>query len=571
MHLGDALVNMYTQMNVDTVFGLPGGQNLPLYDGINNSDGKVKHISFRSEKSAAYAAVAYARLTNKIGVCDATVGPGSAEFTSALGEAYNSSTPIFALFSDLPLDWEHLRDHGNAAQGMDQLEMVKPFTKWTARITSANAMPDLVRNAFLKAVSGRPGPTVLSVHEDVFQQEWKGKFPEIPQELGSFPRNRPIADRQSIEKAVDILSTAEKPVMMVGGGAMLSKAEQEVTAFAEHLSIPVLQTFTGRGIISDSHPMSVGLAGGLGTLSAKRLSEEADVVFLVGFKSGQNSTFYWKIPSTNQTVIHLDIDETEIGRVFNTEVGLVGDAKLTIKEMLEVAQLKEEFPQYPERNQWIQAAKQGWEDFVSNELESNNLNELKPQQVMNTLNGVVAPEDILVCDASFSSGWGGVYFKHQVAGRKLLTPRGLAGLGFGVPAAIGASAAMEKGEVYLLAGDGGFGYTIGELATLHAYGLKVTMIVLDNKNWGWMEWLNKLNYQKEYFDLPAIDFARISEGFGLQGYRARNQKELIEALALAKKSDISSVIHVNTPLWETPILGFKEAIANKQNEPVKYM
>lgn len=569
MHVGNQLVDLLTQMKVDTVFGLPGGQTLPFYDAIKSSGGKIKHISMRAEKHAAYAAVAYSKLTNKVGVCDATVGPGAAEFTAGLGEAYNSSTPIFALFSDLPLEWEHLRDHGNASQGFDQIDMVKPFTKWAARVPSADSLPDMVRNAFLKAVSGRPGPTVLSMHEDIFKQEWKGITAKIPSDLGMYPRYRPSADKSMIEKALSILAGAKKPIMLVGGGAMLSKAEKEIAAFAEYLSLPVLQTFTGRGVIPDDHPLAVGLAGGIGTLSSRRLAEEADVVFLIGFKSGQNSTFTWTLPSAKQTVIHLDIDEAEIGRVFSTEVGLVGDVRQTMLEFIHMAKSTILDPQYPKRLEWIQSAKKEWADFVSDELTSED-DKLKPQQVMDAINRVTNPEDVLVCDASFASGWGGVYFNHKKSGRKLITPRGLAGLGFGLPAAIGAASAID-GEVYLLAGDGGFGYTIGELATLKAYGLKITTIVLDNRNWGWMEWLNKLNYNKEYFNLPMIDFAKIAEGFGLNGYSARNRKELTEALFEAKKSSDSSVIHVNSSLWETPVLGFKEAIKNESRAPVKYM
>jgi acetolactate synthase I/II/III large subunit len=570
MHLGHHLVELLTKMKVETVFGLPGGQTLPYYDAIRESNGKINHISLRAEKSAAYAAVAYSRLTNKVGVCDATVGPGAAEFTAGLGEAYNSSTPIFALFSDIPSDWEHLRDHGNASQGFDQLEMVKPFTKWAARVPSAAALPDMVRNAFIKSVSGRPGPTVLSVHEDIFKQKWDGEESDIPSDLGTYPRHRPCADRSQIKKAIKILKAAKKPILFVGGGAMISKAEVEITELAESLSIPVLQTFTGRGVIADDHPLAIGLTGGLGTLSGKKLAEEADAVFLIGFKSGQNSTFTWTIPSPKQTVIHLDIDEAEIGRVFKAEVGLVGDVKQTIQEMLLQLNNDSDKEEYPDRLEWIRAAKKEWEDFVSDELQSKG-ELLKPQQVLATLNSISNPEDVLVCDASFSSGWGGTYYKHKTAGRKVITPRGLAGLGFGLPAAIGAAAAVKDGEVYLIAGDGGFGYTVGELATLKAYGLKVTIIVLDNRNWGWMEWLNKLNYQKEYFDLPSIDFSKISAGFGLNGLRARNQRELTEALQDAKKSPLSSVIHVDTALWETPVIGFREAIGKNNKQPVKYM
>jgi acetolactate synthase-1/2/3 large subunit len=570
MHTGDTLVHLLTQMKVNRVFGVPGGQTLPLYDGIQNTSADIRHIGLRAETSAAYAAVAYARVTNKVGVCDATVGPGAAQFTSGLGEAYNSSTPIVALFSDLPMSWEHLRDRGNASQGMDQLEMVKPFTKWAARITSKEAMPDMVRNAFLKAVSGRPGPTALSIHEDIFKEAWEGPLPQLPASLGSYPRYRTVAERADMEQAVRLLADAQRPVILAGGGAMLSRAEQEMIDLAEHFTAPVLQTFTGRGVMPDSHPLNAGMVGGIGTLAAKKLAKEADVVFLVGFKSSQNSTFTWEIPTDGQRVIHLDIDESEIGRVVLPEVGLVGDAKATLAEMVQIAKATTNPASFENRLIWIQEAKTEWDAFVSAEVAAEN-ERMKPQQVLDVLNQVAGPNDILVCDASFSSGWGGVYYNIKKTGRHLLTPRGLAGLGFGLPAAIGAAAAETGGEVYLLAGDGGFGYTVGELAALQENGLKVNILIIDNRSWGWMEWLNKLNYEKEYFDLPAIDFAKVSEGFGLAGYRARNRKELAEALHNMKKSERSSLVHIDVALWETPVLAFREAIQKQQGTPVKYM
>ncbi|GAB6171347.1 acetolactate synthase large subunit [Paradesulfitobacterium aromaticivorans] len=570
MHVGDLLVNLLQQMGVDTVFGVPGAQTLPFYDGIDNTAGKIKHITLRAERSAAYAAVAYARVMNRVGVCDATVGPGAAEFTSGLGEAYNSSTPIFALFSDLPLGWEHLRDHGNASQGFYQLDMVKPFTKWTGSVTTQKALPDMLRNAFIKAVSGRPGPTALSIPEDVFQEEWAGELPQMPADLSMFPRYRTVASREQIEKALTLLVRAKRPVLVVGGGAMLSQAEAEVTALAEHMTMPVLQTFTGRGVIPDDHPLGIGMMGGVGTLSAKKLIEEADVIFFAGFKSSQNSTFNWKLPNDGQHVIHLDLDESEIGRAFHAEVGLVGDVKTTLAEMTKLAKEKFERPPHQDREQWIQNAKKDWASFIQKELTENN-SELKPQQVIDVLNQVSGQEDILVCDASFSSGWGAVYYNLKSTGRKVLAPRGLAGLGFGLPAAIGAAAAAKNGEVYLLAGDGGFGYSIGELATLKQYGLKVITFVLDNRSWGWIEWLNKLNYQKEYFGLPAIEFAKIAEGFGLKGYHVRNKAELADALANAKKDDNSSVIHIDIALWETPVISFREAVGQDTSRSYKYL
>jgi acetolactate synthase I/II/III large subunit len=577
VHTGDVLVHLLKQLGVEYVFGVPGGQTLPFYNGLEK-DGTIKHITTREERTAAYAATAYARVTNKVGVCDATVGPGATQFPSGLAEAYNSSIPIVAILSDLPVDWEAFRHRGAASQGLHQLDMVKPFVKWCGKVNDQKALPSMVRMAFLKAVSGRPGPTVLAIPEDIFKEEWPYELPTIPKEYGIYPLHRPVADELGLKKAVDELISTKKVVIVAGGGAMISGAEEEVKKLAETLAIPVLQTFSGRGVLPDDHPMGVGLVGSLGTKSAKKLFEEADLCFLIGFKSGQNSTFTWELPKSTQKIIHLDIDGNELGKVFETDIPLAGDAKASLEKLNRlIAQedISDELIAF--RKEWVKQAKDEWETFKKNELETGAYFEkeegerLKPQLVLHFINEIKDDEDILVCDASFASGWGAVYFNQTKSGRKVITPRGIAGLGAGLPMAIGVKFANFDKNIFLLAGDGGFAYSLCELATLKAYGLKLTIVIIDNEKWGWMEFINKINYGKESFALEKIDYARVAEGFGFKGIRVKSKEELKAALEFAKASDETVLIHTDTFVWETPVLGFREYLENPTKKIAKYM
>lgn len=572
MHTGDVLVHLLKLMDVEYIFGVPGGQTLPLYDGIQSAAG-ITHITVREERTAAYAATAYARMTNKVGVCDATVGPGATQFPTGLGEAYNSSLPIVAILSDLPSNWDHLRDKGTASQGFHQLDMVKPFVKWCAKVTTQDMLVSLVRQAFLKAVTGRPGPVVLSIPEDIFKMEWIGELPKVPKENGYFPKSRPLPGDEELNKAVELLVQAKNPVMIAGGGVMTSGAEFEVEKLAKKLSIPVLQTFSGRGALEDTHPMGVGMVGGLGTESGKHLLEKADTCFLIGYKSGQNSSFGWTLPTSKQNIIHLDIDEEEIGKIFDVKVSLCGDARSTLSRLnslLESINLSGDLIE--QRKLSVKKAKGEWQESCRIEIQTKSEDgRLKPQQVLDELNKVTNQEDILVCDASFASGWGAIYFKQKEAGRRIITPRGMAGLGAGLPMAIGVRVAKKTPHIYLIAGDGGFAYSLGELATLKRYDLHITIIILDNENWGWMEFINKMNYDRTYFDLNHIHYAKVAEGFGLKGYVVNSLEELSAALESTRFINESAVIHVNTSLWESPVLSFKEYLKNPQKKTTKYM
>ncbi len=559
MHAGDLLAEMLVNYRVEYVFGLPGGQTAALYDAIYRRPAQIRHILMRDERSAAYAADAYARITGRIGVCDATVGPGATKLPSGLAEAKHSSIPVLAILSDINQSTLHLSDFGAASQALDQMRMLEPLVKWQGRVPLVENLPTMLRNAMRQATSGRPGPVVLDIPDDVFRADCDGIDLDAVTNIrdGSFPSRRTGPDADSVALASFQLIEAERPVIVAGGGIHNAGATDELLRLAERLDIPVATTWSGKGAIPETHPLSVGLLGAMGATSATDIVAAADLVFLIGYKSGQNSTFSWTLPRDDQSVIHLDIDPAEIGKVFTTGVGLVGDARTGLQMVL-----GQVFP--VERPEWlaqVAEARSGWQAQLDSERSSDQV-PVTPQRVMGELQRLWSDEDVLVCDASFSSGWGGAFLQLPVAGRKALFPRGIAGLGWGLPAAIGARFGHDEGTVVCLAGDGGFAYSVAELSTLAKYGLKVVSIVLNNNALSWIKWNQRMTWGERYqsSDFPEIDFAAVARGFGCQGISVTRPDQLASALEAAFDGEGPVVIDVKTEEWETPLLAYRAAV-----------
>ncbi|CAN5626954.1 acetolactate synthase catalytic subunit [soil metagenome] len=559
MHAGDLLVQMLINYRVEYVFGLPGGQTAALYDAIYRRPRQISHILMRDERSAAYAADAYARVTGQIGVCDATVGPGATKLPSGLAEAKHSSIPILAIVSDINQATMHLAEYGAASQALDQLRMFEPLVKWQSRVPTAGNLPDLFRNAMRQATSGRPGPVVLNIPDDVFTSDCDDMDLDPGSQIrdGSFPSRRTGPDADSVALASFQLIEAERPVIIAGGGIHNAGASEELIRLAERLDIPVATTWSGKGAIPENHPLSVGLLGAMGTTSATEIVSAADVVFLIGYKSAQNSTFSWTLPREDQSVIHLDVDPAEIGKVFTTAVGLVGDARTGLQLLLgQVFRV--------ERPEWVaqvEQARSGWQQQLDRERGSDQT-PVTPQRVMGEIQHVWGDDDLLVCDASFASGWGGAFLQLPVAGRRALFPRGIAGLGWGLPAAIGARFGHPDGTVVCLAGDGGFAYSVAEISTLVKYGLKVVCVVLNNKALSWIKWNQRMTWGEHYqsSDFPDINFAAVARGFGCAGISVTSPDQLGDALDTAFSGNVPVVIDVKTEEWETPLLAYRAAV-----------
>jgi len=586
-HGGALLLALLAEHGVQHVFGVPGGQTLALYDAILDRAPAVTHVLTRDERSAAYAADGYARVTGKVGICDATVGPGAAKLPSGLGEALGGSVPVIALVSDLPVRMAAHRYRGAASQALDQVGLLAPVTKWLAFIPDAASMPGLVRQAFRTATSGRPGPVALVLPQDVLDGPAAPAPPRAESgRFGRFPAFRPAPEPSDVTTAALVLRRAVRPFLLAGGGVMHSGAGPALTALAERLSAAVGTTLTGKGAMAEDHPLSVGVTGAMGTSAAATALAEADVVLLAGTKSGSGATYGWTLPRADQKVVQLDIDPAELGRAFDVAAALLGDARAGLEAI--VAELGAGAASgvsadtagagrsagapgaaEPDRSPWrarLAELMADWRAARDRERASDAV-PVTPQRVLAALQDELGPSDRLICDASLASGWGGVYYEQRIPGRQVLSPRGLAGLGYALPAAIGAATAAAAGEsagrTVVLAGDGALAYAAGELATLAELALPVTIVVLNNRSLGWIRWYRRITFGRgfEDDDFADVRYADVASGFGLESERVTDPARLGPALASALRGGRPALVDVVTEAWETPIGAHRTAVA----------
>lgn len=552
MTVGDRLAQLLAESGVDRVFGVPGGQTLPLYEGIRKSGGAISHVLMRDERSAGFAADAYARLTGKVGVCDATVGPGATNLLSPLAEAHCSSIPMLAIISDIPRSWEHRRLRGNASQAMEQLEMFKPVSKWQVTLSEPASLENVLDQALRVAVSGRPGPVVLAVPDDVgdVDIQWQRRV----RPSAAFPRHRSAPDPTQVQAARHALAQAKKPVLLVGGGVHTSGAGREVAQLARLMGAPVVTTITGKGVMAETDPQVFGVTGSMGSPKANEVVAQADLVFFIACKAGQLATFGYDRPAPGVATIHLDIDPEEIGRNFPDSIALVCDARLGLADLL--AALGSDRFAYEWNLDALRQDCRQWYDHIT--LRPQVPGEpLKAQAVTRIIDEAMEPGDLAVCDASLPSGWAAVYLRLKEAGRAYLAPRGLAGLGWGAPAAIGAALARPQAKrVFLFAGDGGYAFSMQELEVMVRLNLPVVTCLFNNNILGWIKHVQKARYGDNHIstDFNHIDFATVAQGFGARGYKVNSLDELRDALGKERQPQGPAIIDMNTDQWETPVL-----------------
>lgn len=526
-HAGDVMADLLTEYGTEYVFGLPGGQTLALYYGILNRSDRIRHILMRDENNAVFAADAYARLTGKIGVCDGTAGCGPLKYASGLAEAYNSSVPLIAIAAEQNSTWLTQKYRGGGPQQADIKNLLAPVTKWQATLPTTNQMPELVQRAAQIATSGRPGPVYIECPFDLFDAEYTGPDYKVDKNIASLPLFRCTPERESVMKALQLLKNARHPLMVVGGGGWLSGARAEVVELAEKLDMPVATSLSGKGIMPENHPLSLGVMGSLGgNTVANRLSAEADVVLLVGYKNSQLATNGWKFPSAEQLVIHIDIDGAEISKMRPVDLGMVGDAKATLRLMLDCLDFTRSDAEIHSR---IESERALWKKQVA--IDTAERAPISPQQVVSVLNEICDENTVIACDASFSCGWASTYFD-VYGNRRVLMPRGMSGLGYGLPSSVGAACARPNDTIVVLTGDGGLSYCLGEMATLKEQNLNVKVVVLNNSVLGWIKWYQAAIWNGRFTDVDTthIDFAAVGRGMGCKGYNLTDPETLKNSL-----------------------------------------
>jgi acetolactate synthase-1/2/3 large subunit len=475
---------------------------------------------------------AYAKVTGKVGVVDATLGPGATNLVTGLIEALNAGTPLVAIVGDS----HRLHSWKNMTQESRQIEILRPAVKELIKVEMIERLPELVRRAFQVATTGRPGPVVLDVPEDICHATYpfNPEDLDVPQANQMIPSLRARPDSNSIQKAVQLLKTAKRPLILAGGGVHLSGAAKTLESFAETFSIPVAHTMTGKGSISCSNSLNAGLFGRYDRI-ANNLIQDSDCLLVVGCKLGEIATKRFSLPPKHIPLIHLEIVAEEIGRTLQPTIALWGDAREGIKDLANEMELDSE-RQRNERTQYIKSVTNQmneWRVSVTERLTSDEV-PINMARLIHELN-IELPEDaILVVDGGFAAHWGGLLFDTKRAGRGFLPDRGFASIGYGLPGAMGAALA-SLGPVVAITGDGGFNMTLGELETARRMGLAFTIIVVNNAASGYVKALQHLMYGEGAYqssDLAETNYAIAAEALGCKGIRVEDPNKIREAISI---------------------------------------
>jgi acetolactate synthase-1/2/3 large subunit len=540
---GRALAEMLRLSGAGPMFGMGGFQLLPFYDALGQLG--MQHFLINDERCGAFAADAYARVTNRPGICDGTLGPGATNLVTGLIESTNAGIPVVAIVGDT----NRAHSWKNMTQECRQVEILRPAVKELIRIEETSRIPELTRRAFAVATSGRPGPVLLDVPEDVchgshdFGPE---DFAIDPATLAA-PARRIRPDRADIERGARLIAGARRPLLLVGGGIHISQAYAALAAFAESQAIPVAHTMSGKGAIACTHALSVGLFGRYARI-ANELIEGSDCLIVVGCKLGEIATKRYALPPPHIPIIHLEILAEEIGRVRPAAVALWGDARAGLEDLTE-ALADEARGARAARAAYlaeIPGRMKAWAEDAAPRLNSRD-RPIHMARLCQELNRALPADSILVADGGFAGHWTGLLYDTKMAGRHFIPDRGLASIGYGLPGGIGAALAAPGRPVVAITGDGGFNMVLGELETARRARLGLTIVVVNNAASGYVKALQHAMMGGRYqsSDLSEMDYAAVARAMGVGGIRVEDPEALGQALAAGMaETDRPTVVDV---------------------------
>ena len=526
---GAAVAEMLKLYEVGPIFGMGGFQLLPFYESCRQL--KLKHTLINDERCGAFAADAYSRVTNRVGVVDATLGPGATNLVTGLAESFNAGISMIALVADAN------RDHAwkNMTQEARQLEVLRPVVKEVIRIESIRRIPEHIRRAFAVATSGRPGPVVVALPEDVAHGEHEFDESDLWADAytGSMQARRTRPDGADLARAAALIALAERPLLLVGGGIHISQGYEALGALAHSEGIPVAHTMSGKGAIACSDPLSAGVFGRYDRI-ANELIAKSDCLIVVGCKLGEIATKRFSIMPAGTPLIHIDISAEEIGRTTKTDVALVGDARLALQDLSSAlgsgAARRERRQLYLAEVSAMMAA---WSE-VARERTTSKERPINIGRIMGELNRVLPSDAVLVADGGFAAHWSALLFDTKRAGRSFVANRGFASIGYGVPGGIGCQVGVGSGRrVVALTGDGGFNMTMGEMETAKRLGANFVLCVFNNAASGYVKALQHSlygagNYQSS--DLHELNYADIAASMGCLGIRVEDPDQVAAAL-----------------------------------------
>lgn len=559
--IANQLVKYLENRGVKHIFGLCGHTVIAFLAALSRSE-KIRFINVRHEQIAAHAADGYARVTGKAAVVLTHLGPGLTNAVTGVANAALDSIPMVVIAGDVPTHYygKHPHQEINMHADAGQWEIYRPFVKRAWRVERPNLFPEIMERAFTLAESGRPGPVLVDVPMDIFSKEVEVALFE---RLNHNSKNiqKPSIDDELAAKIVKALAEAKNPVIYVGGGVILAGAHQELRQFVDHMGIPVAHSLMGKGVLPDDHPLTLGMTGFWGTKFINDKCRQADYVLGLGtrFAEADCSSWYpeytFNIPPTK--VIHIDIDPGEIGRNYPVEIGAAADLKQALAVLNRVAKkLYPDVKQNESLKKEIAAYKKEFK-ARNKDLEESGAFPMSPQRILAEVREVLPGDAIITTDVGWNKNGVGQQFPIYEPG-SILTPGGLATMGFGSSAALGAKIAAPEKVVVSLIGDGGFGQNPAVLATAAGENIPAVFVVMNNYAFGTIAGLEKAHYNTTFGTLffkdgepYSPDYAAIARAYGIEGVKIQSADEFKPALKRAIESDKPFVIDV--PMVNIPV------------------
>jgi len=545
-----ALVRALEEVDVDTVFGIPGGAILPAYDPLFDSR-QVRHILVRHEQGAGHAAQGYAQATGKVGVCMATSGPGATNLVTPIADAYMDSVPIVAITGQVT----------SAAIGTDAFQeadiagITMPITKHNFLVTDPADIGRTIAEAFHIASTGRPGPVLVDIAKDALQKETDWVWPQPMQLPGYRPSIRPHA--KQIREAARLLTTARRPVLYVGGGVIKAKAAAELRTLAELTGVPVVTTLMAKGALPDSHPLHMGMPGMHGTVGAVGALQRSDLLVALGVRFDDRVTGRLDTFAADAKVVHADIDPAEISKNRHADVPIVGDCRDVITDLIVAVRNEHAAGRKGGHDDWWRQLG-AWRETYPLGYETPADGSLAPQYAIERIGAIAGPDALYVAGVGQHQMWTAQFIGYEQPG-SFINSGGLGTMGFAVPAAMGVKQGRPDTTVWAIDGDGCFQMTNQELATCAIEGIPIKVAVINNGNLGMVRQWQTLFYNKRYSntDLQSRripDFVKLAEAYGCAGLRCDSAADVDATINKAMEINdipvvIDFVVHHDAMVW----------------------
>lgn len=545
MNAGQIIGETLKLYGVEYFFSFTGGDQ-DIWLGLR--DAGIKYVLPHSERSAVAMADAYARLTGKPSFTYGQSGPGAAVCVSGLVDAYWAKSPVICITSDT----HSAVQYRHAYQGIDdQQSLFSNITKWNARVPNIGRLPDILRTAIRTAVSGVPGPVHIDIPSEltIFTKEDLQDVQLYAEpECLKFPAYRRPPAAGDIEQAMALIAHAKRPLILAGGGVVMSEAWEELNRFAEMLSIPVVASAAGKSAIATTHPLAVGVTGNYSRKVANDVVEKCDTYIVIGSNLGDMTTKRWRLPAPSAKIIHIDLDPNVMGANLKEEISIVADAKLALQALIkagEASGLKKKACPWTDWVHEVQSMVTAWKKAFQKLAKTGGAEgAINPYYVLNVLNKLIAPDDVVVADTGYMGAYAAALVEVKTPGRKYIRTAG--SLGWGFPASLGAQTAMQgKGRVICITGDGGIGYHVADIETAVRMGLPVVVLVLNNSTLAFEYHLQKYMYKTEIpevNDFTDVDYGAVAKAFGAYGEKVTKAGDVEKALRRALDSGRAAVV-----------------------------